>query len=910
MSDTSEERFAPDRLRCEYAANPLGIDERRPRLSWWICDPATPRGAAQTAYQIQAASSDVELAADRSDVWDSGKVESDQSIHVEYAGPPVQSRRRYHWRVRFWNAAGRPSEWSEPAWWEMGLLEASDYSARWIGASLVGGKEIGAPAPYLRKVFALKGKPASARLYVTALGLYEAQLNGQRVGEWVFTPGWTDYRRRVMVQAYDVTAAVRKGDNAVGAILGDGWACGHVGPVGRQFWSDRPKLLAQLEVCYDDGTSETIITDESWKTATGPILANDMQKGEAYDARLEMPGWADRGFDDSAWQPAVVFDDVRANLVASVGPRVREIQTLQPVAVTQPRGRVYVFDFGQNLVGRVRFRLRGQAGETVQLRHAEMLNSDGTIYTDNLREATSTDSYTFRADGEAEWEPRFTFHGFRYVELSGLRGQSWGRPGHDLSGEPTRDQLTAVVLHSDTPPTGQFECSHPLINQLQHNIVWGQKGNFLEVPTDCPQRNERLGWTGDIQVFVRTACFNMDVGGFMTKWLIDLADSQQDDGAYPIVAPDILHSGENGTAAWADAGVICPWILYLCCGDTRVLERHYESMVRFVEYMRAEAGEDLIRPVRGFGDWVNADAFTPLDMIATAYFAHSTDLLGRIAAVLGKDDDARKYRKLFEDIKAAFCREFVTETGRVFGGTQTAYIMALRFNLLPDSLRPVAMANLVEDIERGRCAAWPYLSRSGHLSTGFIGCKHINLALTEGGRVDVAYGLMMNEDYPSWLFPVRNGATTIWERWDGWTPEKGFQDPSMNSFNHYAFGAIGEWMYRTVAGIDLDEGRPGYKHAIIRPRPGGGLTHARGSLDSPYGRIECAWRIEAGQLHMDVTVPPNATATIHVPAASAKDVAESGKPLDAAEGVSNVRFADGAVVCEAVAGTYSFACPA
>jgi len=882
-------------LRCEYLSNPLGIDVLQPRLSWQLDCPR--RGARQTAYQIVAADSQKALEEARALIWDTGKILSERSTHVPYEGPALRSAQRVWWRVRIWDEHDQPSPWSEPAWWEMGLLDRGEWRGRWIGAALSGGRWTSAPCPFLRKTFVVSQPVASARLYVTALGLYECYLNGHRVGDDVFTPGWTDYRKRVQYRVYDVTEMLRTGANALGAILGDGWYCGHVCWIGRQQYGDRPKLLAQLVINFADGSTHTVVSDESWKTAFGPILESDLLMGESYDARKELVGWDTPGYDDSQWQPVQCFADPGIALVATNGPTVRRFEELQPVAdpveiKEWPMSR-WIFDFGQNMVGRVRLKVNGPGGTTITLRHGEMLDAEGKLYTANLRSARQTDHYTLRGEGEEVYEPRFTFHGFRYVEMSGYPG----RPG--------RDALTGIVLHSDIPQTGTFECSDPLINQLQHNIVWGQKGNFLEVPTDCPQRDERLGWTGDAQIFIRTAAFNRDVAAFFTKWQQDLADAQFESGAIPPVAPNVAFFAEgplrDGGPAWADAVVICPWTIYLCYGDTQLLERHYDSMARFVDYLvRSSAG--LIRahpdvdPWGGFGDWLSINAETPKDLIGTAFLAYSARLMGRIAAALGKTDDAQRYGQLFQDVRRAFIHRFVTADGLVFGGTQTAYVLALHFDLLPEELRPKAAQALVRDI----------VERKMHLSTGFVGASYLPFALTTAGRLDIAYELLLQKSWPSWLYPVTQGATTIWERWDGWTAEKGFQDPGMNSFNHYAFGSIGAWLYAVVAGIDVDPERPGYKHIILRPRPGGGLSHARATLDSLYGRIVSAWQQREGVFEWEVTVPANASATAYIPAAPQAVIREGDKPLEDAEGVALVQRTEDAAVCELEPGTYHF----
>ena len=857
VSSTGNGLAAPRQLRCEYQLNPLGIDETRPHLSWLVTDDR--QGAVQSAYQVVVRNE----AGDT--VWDSGKIASDQSVHVEYSGASLLSRMHCLWQVRTWDAHGTASPWSEAAWWEMGLLQRGNWQASWVHQPadqvkpLDQDHEAVMASPLLRRTFTLPEPPRRARAYATARGVYELRINGQRVGKDLFAPGWTDYSQRVRYQTYDITELLRQGDNTIGAILGTGWYCGHIAGW-KKTYGDRPQLLVQLEIETDDSQIVAITSDEAWKVATGPVLGSDMLMGETYDARLEIPGWDQIGFDDTTWSPVEVValcDDGPA-LEAPLGTRVRKITEITPRKITEPTPGVYVFDLGQNLVGHVRLKIKGEAGQIVTLRFAEVLNPDGTIYTENLRHAKATDHYILRGDkGGETWEPRFTFHGFRYVEVTGLKQT------------PALDLITGVVVHSDMPQTGSFECSHELLNQLQHNIEWGQRGNYLEVPTDCPQRDERLGWMGDAQVFAPTGCFNFEIAAFMGKWMTDVADAQRADGCFTDFAPDQKPAlpkqdppARRGSPAWADAGVIVPWTIYQRYGDKRILEHHYDTMARYIDFVACES-EDRIGPDFGYGDWLNHFAFTPLDLIATAFNAHSTDLMCRIAKVLGRDDDVQRFTALLGEIKAAFNRRFVTPDGRLVGDTQTAYILALRFNLLPQALRRKAVSRLVYDVHHGRSAEWPYHERKGHVSCGFVGVSYINDALTDAGHLDLAYQLLLNEDYPSWLFPVKHGATTIWERWDGWTPDRGFQDPNMNSFNHYAYGAIGQWLYETVAGIR--PAQPGYKRIVIHPRPGGGLTYAKASYQSLYGLIESGWRLDGETFTLEVTIPPNTTATVTAP---------------------------------------------
>ena len=876
-------------LTCEYRSNPVGIDVTAPRFGWRM--DAAHAGARQIAYQLRTAPSPEALAA--TPAWDTGKIQSDQSTHVVYTGPKLTSRERVYWQVTIWDDTGAAIA-SEIAFFEMGLLKRSEWKARWIGASMQGGPRSPIPAPHLRKRFKLNGDVASARLYVTALGVYECTINGKAVSADVFAPGWTNYNKRIQYNVYDVTSLLNTGENVLSALLGDGWAAGRVGWGSRQQYVQQARFCAQLEITLASGRRMLIISDRSWKHQFGATLDNDFLMGEAYDARLELSGWTSPSYDDRDWLAVKLFDAPAASLVATNGPTIRAIQELTPIADPAVKrdftGSTAVYDLGQNMVGRVRLRGSAPAGTTVSLRFAEVLNPDGSIYTANLRTARATDYYTFKGDGIEEWEPRFTFHGFRYVEVA------------NYPGEYTRDTITGVVLHSAMPQTGRFECSDPTITQLQHNILWGQKGNFVDVPTDCPQRDERLGWTGDIQAFIGTAVFNLHVAGFMNKWLRDVEDAQDAQGHIPAVVPNQPPLLSDGGPAWSDAVVICPWTLFVAYGDTRVLEDNYDMMVRFMDVTLADSpGHIRTAPGfagwPGFGDWLSINASTPRDLIGTAFLAHDALLMSRIADVLGKRRDAAKYRRLFNEIKVAFGERYLIDGAgvpadekaspmrqgmddtdskvagnlvaveyestpsevfntSVFRPTQTSYVLALHFDLLPKKMRAAAAAELVRDIER----------RDMHLSTGFVGAPYLPHALSDAGQLSTAYELLNQKTWPSWLYSVTRGATTIWERWDGMTDERGFQDPGMNSFNHYAYGSVGAWMYRVIAGIQTDPEQPAYKHAILHPQPGGGLSHASASLDTPYGEISSAWRFTDDAWHWTVVVPPNTTATAHLPA--------------------------------------------
>jgi alpha-L-rhamnosidase len=882
-------------LRTEYAANPLGIDVRKPRLSWQIR--AGARAVTQAAYQLQVAADERSLRSGKGLAWDSGLVESGESVNVVYGGPALASGRRYFWRVRIRDGRGATSPWSEPAFWEMGLLQPSDWTARWIEPDIQEDLTVFGPSPMLRREFVLKRGLERARAYVTSHGLYEMSINGQRVGDAVLTPGWTSYNKRLQYQTYDVTALLKPGPNAVGVTLGNGWYRGDLAwEKKRQIYGDRLGLLLQIVVTYRGGRQEMITSDASWKASTGPIRMSEIYHGETYDARLEKPGWSSAGFADAGWSGVKVVEHRKDILTAPAGPPVRRVEELKPVKMFKTPAGDTVVDMGQNMVGWVRLTVEGPAGTTVTLRHAEVLDQAGNLYTDNLRAAKQTNRYTLKGGGIETFEPHFTFQGFRYVAVDGYPGPL------------TLERLTGVVVHSDMAPAGTFESSKPLLNQLQHNIVWGQKGNFVDVPTDCPQRDERLGWMGDAQVFCRTAAFNMDVAGFFTKWLRDVAADQLPNGSVPHVIPDVLSGpgrAASGSAAWADAAVIIPWTMYLSYGDRRILETQYPSMVAWVEYVRQRAGDDFVWSEDfTFGDWLAfastasdyPGATTGKDLIATAMFAYSTDLLQRTASVLGRTEDAVKYATLLGNIKAAFQREFVTATGRVGENTQTAYAVALQFDLLPESLRAPAAARLAQDVRQRK-----------HLTTGFVGTPYLCHVLSRFGYLEEAYALLNREEYPSWLYPVKKGATTIWERWDGLKPDGTFQDPGMNSFNHYAYGAIGEWMYRVMAGIEIDPAAPGYKHTLIQPRPGGGFTAVSATHATPYGRVSSAWKVDGRAFELSVEIPVNSTATVRLPGASLADVTEGGQTLAAATGLAAPRQDGADVVVEAGSGTYRFA---
>jgi alpha-L-rhamnosidase len=1040
-----DEAIRAENLRCEYARNPLGVDVARPRLSWTL--ESARRGASQAAYQIQVGSR-----AGEADLWDSGRVESAESIHIPYGGRELEPVRRAFWRVRVWDEAGRASGWSDSAYWETGLIRPEEWKAQWIAFSEAVSQDLGAllqgarwiwfpeeeppaerryfrrsfkidgavrsakmvmtvddqfelyvngkqvakseavtdawkelqefdlrahlvpgdnliavkgnnkggpagvlgrlalqlesggldivtdkswkainelqpawqkpgfddsawpaarefaaagegpwhglgavtPSPLMRKSFTLDQPVKRARLFSTALGLYELRLNGAKVGRGVLAPECTDLHKRVQYQTHDVTDLLRPGENVLGAILGDGWFNGKFGWLSRArnpYRSGPIRLLAQLEIELADGSRRLVLSDETWKGAAGPVVKNDLMDGELYDARLEKPGWDAPGYKEDGWASVEPNPDPKKRkIVSQLGPRAEVLELLKPVSVVERDPGIFIFDLGQNMVGWVRLKVKGPAGTQVTIRHAEILDKEGRLYTVNLRTARATDRYILKGSGEETYEPRFTFHGFRYVELTGYPGK------------PDLDAVTGCAVYSAMAPAGRFECSHALLNRLQSNIVWGQRGNYLSIPTDCPQRDERLGWMGDAQVFIRTGSFNYDVAGFFTKWMVDVEDGQTADGAFPDVAPRV-DVPADGAPAWADAGVIVPWTVWQVYGDTRIVERHYPAMVRWVEHVR-RANPDLIwkrRVGNNYGDWIppyvvpKEDLAAVKTVCATAWFARSAKLLSEMAGAIGRQEDAKKYSELYESIKKAFNEAFVGPDGRIQGNWQTNYVLAIRFGLVAPE---TAAKHLVEDIEK---------RRAGHLCVGFMGAPHILPALSQIGRTDLAYKLLTNDTYPSWLYPVKHGgATTIWERWDAWKDGE-FQNPSMNSFNHYAYGSVGEWIYSTLGGIDLLE--PGFRRIRIRPQPGGGIAGAAAEYDSIRGRIRCSWKLQGGAFSMDVRIPVGAAAEVWVPAKDPTEVREGEGPAAKAPGVRFLRVQEGCAVFEAGAGVYRFTCP-
>lgn len=942
----SHAELNPVALRCEYRENPLGIDETVPRLTWRV--ESSERGQKQTAYQILVSSDADRLKKDIGDLWDSGKVADNRTTNVPYEGKSLGSREQCFWKVRVWDKDGKMTS-SKEASWTMGLLKPTDWTAEFISIRDTSPVHKDRDTLFLpsarqyRKEFSAGKTVKRATVYASALGIYELYVNGRQVGDARFAPGWTDYHRRAYYNTFDVTPMVNEGANAIGLWVADGWYSGYIGfglftgmgteKIGRYTYGKTPATMAQLEIEYVDGSRETIVTDGSWKvTEDGPIREADFLMGESYDARKEMQGWSEAGFDDRAWNPAVLAGENGSipvmfyegkdgsqpgektkvegrpldlafkrpeKMEAFPGLPVRAIQEILPVSITSPAEGVSIFDLGQNFAGVVRLKVRGPAGTAVQLRYGEKLHPDGTLMTENLRKARATDCYILRGDPNGEvFVPRFTFHGFQYVEVTGFPGK------------PGMDAIAGIVIHSATPLTSGFECSDPVANRLFQNIVWTQRANFIDLPTDCPQRDERFGWTGDAQVYIRSATYNADVTAFFTKWLRELMESQRSDGVFPGYAPFPFQHGWSFGTAWADAGVICPWTIWQAYDDTRIIERCWPEMVKFLEW-RKRTSKDNLGIVHGnpWGDWLSFGASTPLDYVDTVYFANSARLMSEMAQAIGKTAEAAEYRELFTRVKEAFNKKYVKADGSLAVDTQTAYALALDMDLLPAGLHAKAGKILADKLRRGETT-----DNSG-MTTGFLGTRPLLPALSSTGWNDLAVKHFQSRKFPSWGYEVEQGATTIWERWNSYTKDKGFsgtQNAAMNSFAHYSFGAVCDWMLGTLAGIESDG--PGYQKITIRPSPPSPgsnpdrepINWVKAHYDSIHGRISSDWKRTGEGFELDISIPANTTATVYLPADGPENIRESDIPLASAPGVKFVRMEGVRAVVSVESGSYRF----
>ncbi|MFY9746653.1 MAG: family 78 glycoside hydrolase catalytic domain [Acidobacteriaceae bacterium] len=1071
-------QLPPDHLRCEELENPLGIDTPQPRLSWQLVDPRT--GARQTAYEIRVAGSREQLLAGHADIWDSGRVESDRSVAVAYAGPPLDREHRYFWRVRVWDKDGVVYPTSAIAWWETGLMHHA-WQAQWIGyeeqelhsiresgaewisnpgqddyhqpgdthhdfrfafsvehpvrfahlyvtgedtaAAWIDGEsvlraeplppykqtpwkkyterdvtlkqgnnllavdvtlfDVGDSTPgrnasrtpmsaclyiryqdgsdqvivsnrswkvtlnatgswftpsyddsswphairgesqgqftsplnarpwptnpvmMLRRNFDVSKPIRSARLYATALGAYRFWIDGHPIGDQILAPGWTDYRERVPYQTYDVTTDLRAGHNAIGAYLAPGWYSTPLEWTQEpyNYGNTPPALRGQLHIVYQDGSDAWILTDSQWKAAPSPIEKAEIYDGETYDARREQPGWATPQFHETSWHPVQTIQPLEPAIVAQEYQPIRIETTLHAKALTEPRPGVYVYDFGQNMAGFAHLRAQGKAGTKIRLRFAEVLNADGTIYTENLRSALATDYYTLAGRGEEEYEPSFTFHGFRYVELTGLPAK------------PDLSAVTAEVIHTSAPFHTQLATGSTMLNQLWSNILWGQRSNFVGVPTDCPQRDERLGWTGDAEVFWRTASYNMGLAPFSRKFAADLRGTQVGTPMYGIYAPGLSAPNAGFGAGWSDAGVIIPWTSWLQSGDTRIIDQNWDAMSKYLDAIEQSNPGFLWEHDAGtpFGDWLSPEGQTKAVLVQTAYWAYDVSRMEQMARATGRTAEAQKYGALFANIQKAFAAAFVRNDGFIAGAdngpspfghifvpnkvpsgdTQTGYVLALYMRLVPESLRAAAANRLVQKLQEN---GW-------RLGTGFLGTPYLLAVLADTGHAGVAYRLLLSTEYPSWGYLVTHGATTMWERWNG---DKMRGDPSMNSYNHYAYGAVADWIYRYAAGIDADALDAGFRTIRLHPNFDPKLGSLNFTFDSPYGPVHSAWNVHGAAATWDLTIPPNARGQLALTSEQQQQFTLNGAPLSQSPAIHAVTSPDGSTTLEIPSGTWHF----
>lgn len=827
----------PVKLKCEYLVNPLGVDAARPRLSWEVAG-----SVEQGAYQVVVASRPEWLEGGKADLWNSGKVLSDASVHISYEGKALSSRQRVFWAVRYWTESGEVSGFSEPGYFEMGLLQPSDWKAKWIAQT----EEVDyRPAPFFRKVVSFNKSIVRGRIYVTGLGYYDLYLNGQKVGDHVLDPAFTRYDRRILYVAYDVTNYLRQGQNAVGLVLGTGWLNIHSRAVwnfDQAPWRCSPRLLLEMHVEFEDGSSRVVASDETWKTASGPITYDSIYCGEAYDARLEKRGWSTAKFTDTDWTAAKVVRPPGGELVSQMMPPIRVVQSLNAQAVTEPQPGIYVYDFGQNFAGVPHLMISEPAGTTIEMVCAERLTPEGLpdeqngmyIKGKDPGQSFQTDTYIAAGTGAESWEPRFTYHGFRYVQARGFTG-------------PARlENISARVVHTAVAPAGRFECSNLILNQVWKNTCWSHVSNLHGYPTDCPHR-EKNGWTGDGHLAAEEGIFNFDMAGVYTKWLGDLRDEQQPNGELPGIVP----TGGWGYPkdwtwigpAWDSVLVLIPWYLYQYYGDLRILETNFEAMKRLINFFTSRAKGHII--AEGLGDWCPAKDETPVELTSTAMYYTDVLLLAKIAGLLGKSDLCEPYIRLADQIKQAMNEKlFEQATGLYAGGTQTAQSGALFHGLVEPANQRLVFEKLLEKIERD----------DFHINTGILGAKWVMQVLTDFGRADVAYRIASQTTFPGWGHWVAQGATTLWENWNG-----------SNSHNHIMYGDIAAWFYKALGGIIVDPEKPGFRHFYLRPNPVGDLTHVKAEYRSIRGLIRSHWRREGGRFDLEVTVPGNSSATVVLP---------------------------------------------
>tara|TARA_R110002051_G_scaffold318695_1_gene401386 strand:- start:28001 stop:30781 length:2781 start_codon:yes stop_codon:yes gene_type:complete len=862
-------------LLSEGFKNPIGFYNAKPTFSWKL--PVSENIKSQSAFQVIVASSR-DLLPNTPDLWDSKKQKSTQSTFINYQGKELQSRQKVFWQVRFWNQNGDSSEWSEINSFELGLLNNSDWNAKWTGLdtakdSIRGVRKFLMHRPqYLRKEFQLSSDIKSARLYITSKGVFDVHLNGENISDDILTPGWTPYNHRIETLTYDVTGMLKAKENVLAVELASGWHSGRISR-GKALYENfvSPKILCQLEITLKDGSKQVVLSDETWKgTTNGPIRLAGIYDGETYDANLEMPNWTTTVFDDKNWIPVEttsISTDVK--LAPKRHQTVKNKLVLDDIEIVSVKNNAAIFNVKQNMVGVPKIKVPMKKGDTLKIRFSEMLLSDETFYTTNYRSAKSTDYYIAAKNGVIEYTPKFTFHGFQFVELS----------GYDRNATPDKTWVKGLVQHSNFEENGTFTSSHKKLNQLQSNINWGLRDNLLDVPTDCPQRDERLGWTGDAQVISPTAMFNFKMHSFWTAWLQSMRETQSEhsNGLIPFIIPDVLQRN-NASSGWGDAAVIIPWDIYNITGDKTVLEENYEMGKKWIGYYQSKA-EEFIPNIHSFADWlqpyptktgkIGNRGDTPRLLVNTAYFAHSAHLISKIAGILGKVEEEKRYKDLYKEIALAFENNFFDKNGKFKSKkqTQTSYLLAIHFNLLKPETKIKAQKHLLEEIKKA----------DNHLGTGFLGTPILPKVLDDMGEIDLMYKILFKETYPSWFYSINQGATTMWERWNSFSKEDGFNPQSMNSLNHYAYGAVGQWMYERIAGLSSLE--PGYKKIRIAPIPNERLTAASASVKTSFGEASSSWKIENNTFYLEATIPPNTTAEIHIPNASAENVVVNGKFL-------------------------------
>jgi len=882
---------------CEYLKNPVGIDVSRPRFSWTFS--ATGRGQKQTAYQLLVARDPELLRKNRADQWDSGKIDSDQSTHVRYAGKPLRSHETYYWQVRAWDGQSRPSAFSRVQRFTTAFLTPDQWQAQWIGRP--GGKdpvneqgfynqplavnEEGDSIRYnprsllLRKSFLLQRPVKQALLYVSGLGYYELNVNGEKIGDQVLAPAKTFYKKVVLYDAYDVSAQIRPGANALALMLGNGW----FNPLPkwwswRMQWYGAKRALLQLVIVFQDGGTQVLCSDSSWKTADGPVLSSCIYDGEIYDANQEIPGWTAADFDDRSWMPAAVLAPPGGRLVASLLPPIRITEKLQPLRISQPQPGIQVVDMGQNFAGWLRIRFKGSKDQKVTIRYAERVSANGRIDPRSNNLAAATDVYIMKGAEEEVYQPRFTYHGFRYAEISGY------------SAELTKEQVEGHVVHSSVEPAGTFSCSSERINAIRRAILWSQRANLMGLPTDCPQRDERLGWIGDAHVTAEEAMYNFDMAQFYRKWLRDIQSTQSEkNGDLPYISPRPFTDGK-GTPAWSSGYHLIVWYAYQYYGDRDLLAEHYDSMRRYVDHLTSIA-TDYILPMDEYGDWLseNADGWwqrgEPLST-STGYYYYTADILARAAEILGHQQDALTYRRLAENIKKAWHAHFYHADSRLYeNGSQFSNAFPLFLNIVPREMQESVLDSLISDI----------FQRKGHLSTGILGTKYMLEALSQYGRSDIAYLMVMQPDYPGWAHLLKEGHTTLSEQWN-----------RTGSHNHVMFGSVDAWFYKVLAGIQPDPAAPGFEHILINPYVPAGLSWVKARHESIRGLVSSHWRVEGDQFTLEVSIPANCSATIHVPAKSVQSVQESGKPVQNRKEIIFERIENNHVVLRVGSGEYRF----